>query len=126
MDKSDPIAARVCALEDERMRATIAGDLATLDRLMHDELVYAHSNGIVDSKSEYLAKLRNGSLRYQAMNLLKRNARRFGDTVITNGRLRVEVDADGKHNAFELLYTCVYSTAAESRLLSWHATRAPA
>lgn len=122
---SDSIGNRAVALEDERFDAILAHDYGALDRLMHDDLVYVHSSGVSETKAELIAKMRDGSRVYRAFELLARRVRQIGDTVITNGRLRVEVTEQGRDAEVRVLYTCVYSAAADLRLLSWHATRLP-
>jgi ketosteroid isomerase-like protein len=123
MSDSDGIDA--VALEDERFRAILARDYGALDRLMHDDLVYVHSSGVSETKAELIASMRDGSRIYRAFELLARRVRQIGDTVITHGRLRVEVTEKGRDAEVRVLYTCVYSSAAELRLLCWHATRLP-
>lgn len=55
----DPIAREILALEDQRYRAMVDGDLATLERLLADGLVYTHSSSAVDGKASYLESLRS-------------------------------------------------------------------
>ena len=50
----------VLAAEDERYAAMVDGDLETLDRLLADEVSYAHSSGVRDTKEQYFAKVRSG------------------------------------------------------------------
>jgi ketosteroid isomerase-like protein len=39
-------------------------DFGALDKLMSDDLVYVHSTGVVESKAEYLTKLKSGDQKY--------------------------------------------------------------
>ena len=52
--------APVLAAEDLRYQAMIDADLSTIDRLLAEELSYAHSSGVRDTKAEYLEKVRTG------------------------------------------------------------------
>jgi len=52
-----PEAAAVIAADDARYRAMIAGDVARLDGLLSPDLVYTHSDGKSENKSEYLATI---------------------------------------------------------------------
>lgn len=123
MPETDPLCERARALEDERFAATVAQDFAALDRLIDDRLVYVHSSGVADGKTTFLDKQKGGSLRYRAFDVVRREFRRFGDVVISTGELRVKVTADGKNAKVRLLYTCVYPSASDLRLVSWHSTR---
>jgi hypothetical protein len=48
-------------LEDERCRAMTGADMAALDRLFSDKLIWTHSSGHVDSKQALLAKIESGA-----------------------------------------------------------------
>jgi ketosteroid isomerase-like protein len=52
-------------LEGERYAAMLQRDVATLDRLLHDDLVYVHLNGTADTKASYVARLRDGVMEYR-------------------------------------------------------------
>jgi ketosteroid isomerase-like protein len=58
-------AAAIQKLEDERYAAMLRRDFATLDRLLHDDLVYVHLNGAADTKASYVARLRDGVQEYR-------------------------------------------------------------
>lgn len=51
--------AELAALEDRRYAAMQAADIEALDDLLHDQLIYSHSTGGMDTKEEYLAALRD-------------------------------------------------------------------
>jgi hypothetical protein len=42
-------AADIRTLEDQRYRAMVEGDLATLETIFDTRLTYTHSNGVVDT-----------------------------------------------------------------------------
>lgn len=44
--------------------AMMKNDFAALDKLMADDLVYSHSNGLVDSKQSYIDGLKSGKSAY--------------------------------------------------------------
>ncbi len=44
--------------------AMMKNDYAALDKLMADDLIYRHSNGIVDSKKSYVDALKSGKSAY--------------------------------------------------------------
>jgi ketosteroid isomerase-like protein len=52
-------------LEDKRYAAMLGKDVATLDRLLHDDLVYMHLNGVADTKASYIAGLLDGVSEYR-------------------------------------------------------------
>ena len=48
---------QILALEQRRFKAMCAGDVGALDELLHRDLKYTHSSGVVDSKASYLRAL---------------------------------------------------------------------
>src|SRR4029077_8469179 len=54
---NDPAREEIKALEDKRYRAMIAGDVAVLDDLCSDDLMYTHSKADYDDKQSYLHKV---------------------------------------------------------------------
>jgi 3-hydroxyisobutyrate dehydrogenase-like beta-hydroxyacid dehydrogenase len=59
--------ARLDELEDRRYQAMVDADLDALDRLLSDEVLYAHSNASVDSKESYLKLIGTGALVYHRL-----------------------------------------------------------
>lgn len=54
----------ILALEDRRYAAMLAGDVAALDELSSDALVYTHSRGDRDTKASYLSRVAEGFFVY--------------------------------------------------------------
>lgn len=54
----------VAAAETARCAAMVAGDLATLDAVLHENLRYGHTSGNQDTKRSYLDKIEDGRLQY--------------------------------------------------------------
>ena len=64
-------------------------DFAAVEKMLADDLVYAHATGIVDTKQTYLAKLRSGRQLYRTMEQKNVNARVHGDTAVTHSYMHV-------------------------------------
>ena len=69
--------------------AILAKDSATLDRLLDNDLVYAHASGAVDSKQEYLDKIKSGRQLYKSFEQRKVSVRMHGDAAVTQSWARV-------------------------------------
>jgi ketosteroid isomerase-like protein len=54
----------VQAQEDKWLAAVKANDLDALGKILADDLVYTHSTGIVETKTDYLNKLKSGDQKY--------------------------------------------------------------
>jgi Domain of unknown function (DUF4440) len=70
----------ILALEDKRYTAMCGGDFATLEAMLHDELLYTHSSGLTDTKATWLASLRSGKTKYKSAACSDRKVRLAGDT----------------------------------------------
>jgi hypothetical protein len=87
--------AGVRALEEQRYRAMLGADLATLDRLLDEALTYTHSSGVVDTKASYLAGIRDKVWAYK--NISRENERVVvrGDTGLVFCRLHIDLLVKG-------------------------------
>lgn len=130
---SHPVAAQtsasekeVRAVEEQRYKAMIGADFPTLEKVLADDLVYVHSSGVVDDKNSYFAPLRSGSVRYKKISPEDTRVRITGTLAVVTGRSSIELERDGKPQAFRLRFTAVYEKSAPGwRLVSWQATRLP-
>lgn len=66
-----PLAA-VQTADDARVAAMKSPDRDKLSAIFSDELRYAHSSGVVDTKSSFIDALLKGSTKYQAIDYVER------------------------------------------------------
>src|SRR5918997_1019592 len=106
--------------EARRYAAMVAADLDALDRLCADELSYAHSSGVRDTKAEYLGKVRSGYYRYHRIDHPVERVEVLGDTAIVVGRMTADLDVDGVPKSIDNLALAVWVRRdAEWRLLGY-------
>jgi hypothetical protein len=67
-----PLAA-VKAADDARVTAMKSPDRDKLSAIFSDELRYAHSSGVVDTKTSFIDALLKGTTKYQAIDYVERN-----------------------------------------------------
>ncbi len=75
---------QVLAAEKGWAKSVVALDFAELDQIYHKDLIYAHSTGIIETKAEYLAKLRTGKQKYDAITHHKTIVRAQGDAAVAH------------------------------------------
>ena len=81
----------VLAAEDERNRATVAGDHVTLDRLTADEYIHARGNGEVMDKTAYLNGYRQKTRSWRRLDYDERNVRLIApDVAVVHGRTTID------------------------------------
>lgn len=108
MNPPFPHAASVEMLERQRIAAMVAGDVATLDALLHDRLVFGHTNGHADSKAAYLDKFRSGAVRYtdaaqQIVSVVVQ-----GDTALVHGHLKLTAELKDGRRALNVIALAVW------------------
>jgi ketosteroid isomerase-like protein len=117
----------VLAAEDLRYQAMIDGDLATMDRLCADQLSYAHSSGVRDTKAEYFEKVRSGYYDYQRIDHPVERVEVVGDTAIVVGRMTCDLTVGGTPKTIDNLALAVWTRiSGEWRLLAYAPTSLPA
>ena len=116
----------VLAAEDARHGAMQRADLAALDTLCADQLSYAHSSGVRDTKAEYLGKVASGYYRYHRIDHPVERVEVTGDTAIVVGRMTADLDVDGVPKTIDSLALAVWTRASGAwRLLAYAPTRLP-
>jgi ketosteroid isomerase-like protein len=65
-------------------KAVVDRDLKALGRIYDDGLIYAHSTGSIDTKADYLANLKSGKQKYDAIEFQKQTIRVHGDSAVSH------------------------------------------
>lgn len=117
----------VMQAESERVRAAIARDTAALDRLLSDDLTYAHSSGWVETKAQFIESIRTGALQYISVEHSEQAARIYGETAVLTGRSAMQVKSPrggGEVQQFEIRFLTVYvKLGGRWRQVAWQSTR---
>lgn len=110
--------------EEARYAAQMAGDVAAMQRLFGDDLVYIHSSTVEDTKASFIESIRSGNVKYRSMKRGDVTVRTYGCIAIVSGRGKFEVTARGQDMTLELLFHAVWAKrAAGAQFVSWQATR---
>lgn len=125
---AEPDLKAVTSTDDARLAATIAADKAGLEKILSDDLHYAHSTGIVDSKASFIDTLVSGKNKYVKMEYLKRDFSFPSPTVaLMTGQVRIKTDSPAKGvNEFTLSFLGVWKQENGSwRFHAWQSARLP-
>ena len=101
----------VLKAEKEWAAMVTAGHFDHVAAMLDDTLIYAHSTGNIESKDEYLGKLRSGAQKYSAITHEKTAVRIHGNAAIVHsiGRM-VGTNAAGPFdNRLMILHTWIKS-----------------
>jgi hypothetical protein len=116
----------VIDLDKKRMNAMAQKDLATLNEVISDDLVYTHSSARLDTKQSLIGNMESGSTVYTSVVPSDVKALDCGDTVILTGSCRISVMANGKPNSFGVRFTDVYANkGGKWQMVAWQSTRTP-
>lgn len=118
--------AEILQLEERRRAAMAAGDVASLEALSHDDLLYVHGSAAVDTKQSWIEAMRCGRTRYTDMKYDAVEVRILGDAVLLTGRAAFEVEVKGKSRTLRMRFLNLWSkTAAGWKFAAWQATPMP-
>src|SRR6266851_1657036 len=113
-------------LDRQRMSAMAQKDIATLNELIADDLVYTHSSARLDTKQSLIGNMQSGSTVYTSVVPSDVKAQDLGDAVVLTGSCRIGVNAGGRANSFGVRFTDVYAKrGGRWQMVTWQSTRLP-
>jgi hypothetical protein len=121
------VLAALQAADRVRVEAMQSGNRAQLGSVFSDELRYAHSNGIVDSKASFVETLGTGKTKYLSY---KYEERQFSFPVpgiaLMSGRAQIKAEAGGTLMDSVLSFLAVWrEEQGQWRFLAWQSCRLP-
>jgi hypothetical protein len=115
------------AVERARFATWVKGDIAAIQAVMADDVLYCHSNTQCQTKQEFIADIQSKNRVYTKMKLLSMTAKPLGaDGAVVNGKVEVGAQSPGKTVGFTGIYTAVYvKRSGRWQLISWQSTTVP-
>ncbi len=99
----------VSKVHSERLQALVQGDLAKLDQIVGDDLVYISPTGQVQTKAEVVADRKSGALKVSAIEAEDVQVRVYGETaVVTYRTINKGFLDNGKDFSGQIRATSVY------------------
>jgi hypothetical protein len=112
--------------EEDRYAAQMKGDVAAMQRLIGDDLVYIHSSTVQDTKASFIESIHSGNVKYRTMKRGDVKVRTYGCIAIVSGGANFGVTVKGEDRTLNLLFHAVYAKrAAGVQFVSWQATKLP-
>src|SRR5690349_13028363 len=116
----------ILACEADLRQAQLTGDIAMLDRLLDDVLVFTSFDGTLATKKDDLALHRSGRLRITRMDPADRNLLHLGPTSVVSVLMNTEAVVDGSPVTAKMRYTRVWHKRPEGwRLVAGHMSLVP-
>ena len=113
-------------LDKKRMDAMARKDVAALNDLLSDDLIYCHSSARLDTKQSLIGAMESGATVYNSVEPSDVKAQDLGSAVVLTGIARIRVTSGGKPNAFGVRFTDVYANkGGKWQMVTWQSTRLP-
>jgi ketosteroid isomerase-like protein len=76
-------------------KATASGDLATLDKVLADDISYTHSTGDTDTKAVLVGNMKSGARKYLEMTYESLDARLYDNAAVVMAVARIKTSVNG-------------------------------
>ena len=125
MDNND-----IKAIEEadaRRTKATLDKDTAALAALFGDDLLYVHGSGTAETKEQYIGLIASRHYDYRSLTQLRRSFRGYGDLVLVDGDVRIQVVVPAGARNFVSRYLQAWAKRdGRWQMVSWQSTPLPA
>ncbi|WP_206954637.1 nuclear transport factor 2 family protein [Trinickia acidisoli] len=113
------------ALERDRFRAMVDGDVPLLNQLLSESVSFVHTNGKRETKQQFIDAISAGHRRYRQIEVQSQDVVPVGSgTCVVTGRALLEMEANNGALLFPIAYTAIQAQeGGHWRLVAWHATR---
>jgi hypothetical protein len=114
------------ATERSRFEAMMRADTAALRPLLSAELVYTHSNGMVETRDAHLAAIGSKKTVYESLGPVEISYRFYGALAVGTGEVKSKGMLDGTAFDVRLRISTVHQQRdGRWQLLLWQSTRLP-
>ena len=104
-------------LEDAWRTAILHGNTSAMDTLLADDYMAISPTGVLQSKEQALANLREGTMHFKSIDLTDRKIRLYGTTALVTSRAEVNGTGPDGNISGAYRYTRVYVRDPRG---SWH------
>ncbi len=117
---------KIIELDRQRMEAMAKKDIASLNALISDNLVYTHSSARLDTKQSLIGAMESGATVYTSVEPSDVVAQDLGSAVVLTGAARISVTSNGNPINFGVRFTDVYvNNSGQWQMVAWQSTRLP-
>ena len=119
--RGDEASARATILA--RFDAALRGDVATLDKLLADDLDYCTFRGDCETKAQYIGEVKSGRLKYVSIEPTVDRVKLYVDTATVTGRATVTAVRDGVEQTIHISWAGVLAWRDDRwQLTTWTST----
>ena len=103
-------------------QAVVARDWAAVEKILGDKLIYAHATGGVESKKQYLDRVRSGAQKYDTINHESTRVVIYADSAVTHSIMRMAGTTNGTPFNDHLMMLHVWEKQGGAWRLAAHQT----
>ncbi|RDB04516.1 nuclear transport factor 2 family protein [Runella aurantiaca] len=116
----------VADIEKKRFAALVSKDYAYLNQVMGEDIIYCHSNGLIDTKASFIQSIKDGKLVYNEMTADELKVRIYDKTAVITGVCTAKVVSNGQQLNTRFRFTDVYVKRKEGwQMVTWQSLRLP-
>ncbi|AEI47908.1 hypothetical protein Runsl_1483 [Runella slithyformis DSM 19594] len=116
----------VADIEKKRFAALVSKDYAYLDQVLGEDLVYCHSNALIDTKASFIQSMKDGKLIYNEMTPEEVKVRIYDKTAVITGVCSAKVLSNGQSLNTRFRFTDVYIKRKKGwQMVTWQSLRLP-
>jgi ketosteroid isomerase-like protein len=100
-------------------------DVAALNRILSDDLIYTHANGLQQTKAQLIGVLGSGDMKYESITPGDDiRVRIYNQAAVVTGRASIKIRAHGEEQTFKLCYLDVYvKQDGRWQMVAWQSSR---
>lgn len=122
-DNKSQLMTLVRALEEQRAQAMLERDADALGHLLDEDVYYAHSSGLTDTRDSFLAKFRLGVFHYTRVESRIDSVVALGpDAFLAHGSVSIDAIVSGQERAIRALMLLVWRRRDGDWRLAGHQT----
>jgi len=115
--------AEIKTLSNNRNKALMESDFATLEAIYDENSVAIHSNGIIKSATEHLSDVRRGFPVYRKIEVKTQTVYDYETTAVLVGTGDFQITMNGQQMDYKMVFTEVYQKKGSGwKLIARHAS----
>lgn len=121
----DPAAEKdVLAAMESWKQAMLKKDRAAFDRVLHPDLSYGHSSGLIETRAQAIQHVTTSAATYDAINFADTQVRVHGDTALVTGKVELHQRSHEKVNVVNLVVLSVWAKTPQGwQMIARQSTR---
>ena len=111
-------------LEQQRFQAMEHIDVAALNRILSDDLIYTYASGLEQTKAELIGVIGSGDFKYESISAGNTRIRIYDHTAVVTGRATMKIKSGQGEQTLKLCYLDVYvKQDGRWQMVAWQSSR---